>query len=213
MFAHSPNEVQDLPGDLASLGAPAVYHLMGRLSATPAYAITQEDFIEFFHSLQSETRRPAQLFHELSGRSLLMLGTHLSGWLTSFLMRMSKRQRLSSDDKTDYVADDTVSNDENLVLFLERFSRGTEVFREADPVAFVAELHKRWTERHRDLPLTPDAPQGDSGPSPRELEPGAVFLSFASEDRAAVERLKAALEEAWTYSSIGNSCNREMTGK
>ncbi len=196
VFAHSPNEVQDLPGDMASLGAPAVYHLMGRLSATPAYAITQEDFIEFFHSLQSETRRPAQLFHELSGRSLLMLGTHLSGWLTSFLMRMSKRQRLSSDDKTDYVADDTVSNDANLVLFLERFSRGTEVFRDADPVAFVAELHKRWTERHRYLPLTPDTPQGDTSPSPRELEPGAVFLSYASEDRPAVEKLKAALEEA-----------------
>ena len=64
---------------------------MGKLSATPAYAVTQEDLVEFFHSLQSDTRRPAQLFHELSSRSLLLLGTRFSGWLTSFLMRMSKR--------------------------------------------------------------------------------------------------------------------------
>ena len=195
VFAHSPNEVQDLPGDLGSLGAPVVYHLMGRLSATPAYAVTQEDLIEFFNSLQSETHRPAQLFHELSSRSLLLLGTRLSGWLTSFLMRMSKRQRLSADDKTDYVADETVSNDKSLVLFLERFSSATEIFHDADPVAFVNELHQRWTERHPDAPR-PDTPQGESAPSPRELEPGAVFLSYASGDWPAVEKLKAALEEA-----------------
>ena len=122
-----------------------------------------------------------------------MLGTHLSGWLTSFLMRMSKRQRLSSDDKTDYVADDTVSNDDSLVLFLERFSRATEVFRDADPVAFVAELHRRWIELHHDLPPVPAALPSSL---PRVIEPGAVFLSYASEDRAAVEKLKAALEDA-----------------
>ena len=193
VFAHSPNEMQDLSGDLASLGAPVVYHLMGRLSATPAYAVTQEDLIEFFHSLQSETRRPAQLFHELSSRSLLLLGIRLSGWLTSFLMRMSKRQRLSADDKTDYVADDTVSNDKSLVLFLERFSSATEIFRDADPVTFVNELHQRWTERHPD---THDIPPIEAVSSPRELEPGAVFLSYASGDWPAVEKLRAALEEA-----------------
>jgi hypothetical protein len=102
VFAHAPNEMEDLPGDFKSSNAPVVYHLMGKLSATPAYAVTHEDLIEFFHSLQSDTRRPVELFHELSRGSLLLLGTRFSGWLTSFLMRMSKRQRLSSDDKTDY---------------------------------------------------------------------------------------------------------------
>ena len=195
VFTHSPNEVQDLPGDFAAFGDPVVYQLMGKISATPAYAVTQEDLIEFFHSLQSETRRPAQLFHELSNRNLLVLGTRLSGWLTSFLMRMSKHQRLSADDKTDYVADDTVSNDGNLVLFLERFSSATQIFREADPIAFINELHQRWTESH---PVTgpSDAPQSTAFSLPHDLEPGAVFLSYASGDWPAVEKLKAALEEA-----------------
>jgi hypothetical protein len=195
VFAHSPNELQDIPGDAFSAGFPIVYQLMGKLSATPAYAVTQEDYIEFFHSLQSETHGPVQLFHELSNRNLLMLGTRLSGWLTSFLMRMSKRQRLSQDDKIDYVADETVSNDQALVLFLERFSTGTEIFRDADPIAFVAELHRRWTEAHPES-LRTDVPQSDTPTLPRETEPGTVFLSYASEDRAAVEKLKAALEEA-----------------
>jgi hypothetical protein len=194
VFAHSPNEQQDLPADALDSGEPIVYHLMGKLSATPAYAVTQEDFIEFFHSLQSETRRPAELFHELSSRNLLILGSHLSGWLTSFLMRMSKRQRLSADDKTDYVADEVVSNDATLVLFLERFSSATEIFRDAGSVAFVTELHQRWMERH------PQETQPSYGtavvPPPQELVPGAVFLSYASGDRDAVEKLKAALEQA-----------------
>ncbi|WP_353063818.1 toll/interleukin-1 receptor domain-containing protein [Tunturibacter psychrotolerans] len=194
-FTHSPNEVQDLPGDFAGFGEPVVYQLMGKISATPAYAVTQEDLIEFFHSLQSETRRPAQLFHELGSRSLLVLGTRLSGWLTSFLMRMSKHQRLSADDKTDYVADDTVSNDGDLVLFLERFSSATQIFREADPIAFINELHQRWTESHSDTGRG-DSQQSSAFALPHDLEPGAVFLSYASGDWSAVEKLKAALEEA-----------------
>jgi hypothetical protein len=195
IFAHSPNELQDLPGDAFTLDSPMVYQLMGKLSATPAYAVTQEDYLEFFHSLQSETHRPAQLFHELSNRNLLMLGTRLSGWLTSFLMRMSKRQRLSADDKTDYVADDTVSHDPNLVVFLQRFSRGTEIFGDADPIAFVDELHRRWMELH---PATAEsaAPQSDTSSLPAAVAPGSVFLSYASEDRSAVEKLKNALEAA-----------------
>jgi hypothetical protein len=191
VFANAPNDVEDLP-DLAALGAPIVYHLLGRLSATPAYVVTQEDLVEFFHSLQSDMRRPVQLFDELASRSLLLLGTRLSGWLTSFLMRMSKRQRLSSDDKTDYVADEVVWRDESLVLFLERFSSATEIYREGGAVAFVDELHRRWTASH---PATAGAPSLPTVPDARhDGEPGAVFLSYASADRSAVEKLKTALE-------------------
>lgn len=194
-FAHTPNEAEDLPTDLKTLGVPVVYHLLGKLSATPAYAVTQEDVIEFFHSLQSDTRRPVQLFHELSCRSLLLLGTRFSGWLTSFLMRMSKRQRLSSDDKTDYVADEVVARDDNLVLFLERFSSATEIYRDGGPATFVHDLYHHWMERHPN-----SAAQGpDEVPvagTPSIAEPGAVFLSYASGDRPAVEKLKTALEQS-----------------
>ncbi len=195
VIEYSLTDLKDIPGDSFTAGTPIVYQLMGKLSATPAFALTQEDYIEFFHSLQSESHRPRQLFYELSNRNLLMLGTRLSGWLTSFLMRMSKQQRLSLNDKTDYVADDTVSHDQNLVLFLQRFSKGTKIFPEADPVAFVAELLQHWTEVHPETAnekFTPAALPTDA----REVPPGAVFLSYASENRGAVEKLKAALDHA-----------------
>jgi hypothetical protein len=191
-FTYSPNEMQDLPANIAALGDPIVYQLLGKVSATPSYAVTQEDLIEFFHSLQSETRRPAQLFHELSNSNLLMLGTRLSGWLTSFLMRMSKRQRLSIDDKTDYVADETVTNDRDLVLFLERFSSATQIFREKKPIEFIDELHRRWKAAH------PTSAGNELQPAQSMplTEAGAVFLSYASEDLTAAIAIKTALETA-----------------
>lgn len=195
VFAHAPNEMEDLHEDLRNIAAPVVYHLLGKLSATPAYAVTDEDVVEFFHSLQSDTRRPVQLFHELSSRSLLLLGTRFSGWLTSFLMRMSKRQRLSSDDKTDYVADEVVSGDESLVLFLERFSSATEIYRDGGAVAFVNELYHHWSERHPDTPAQLQTAGGNIG-ARADAEPGAVFLSYASSDWPAVEKMKAALEQS-----------------
>jgi hypothetical protein len=192
VFTHAPDEAEDLPCDLRSVGGPVVYHLMGKLSATPAYVVTQEDLVEFFHSLQSATRRPSLLFDELNCRSLLILGSRFPGWLTSFFMRMTKRQRLSSNERTDYVADDVVNEDESLVLFLERFSSSTEIFRQAGAVEFVRELHKRWTERHPPTPVTPAA-----FPSQRtEFQPGAIFLSYAKEDHPAVQKICDSLEES-----------------
>lgn len=194
VFAYSPSdELQDIAPDGLDHGDSIVYQIMGKLSGRPTYAVTQEDAIEFFHSLQSEIHRPKNLFHELSTRNLLLMGTRLSGWLTSFLMRMSKQQRLSLNDNSDYVADDTVKADPGLVLFLERFSRGTEIFRDADPIAFIAELHRRWTERH---PASEEAAATPAIAPTQQVAPGAVFLSYASENRSAVEKLKQALEQA-----------------
>jgi hypothetical protein len=110
-------------------------------------------------------------------------------------MRMSKRQRLSSDDKTDYVADDSVSSDQNLVLFFERFSSATEIIRDGGAVPLVNELHARWIARH---PPTAAASAASPAASPGHADaaPGAVFLSYASGDRAAVDKLKIALEQS-----------------
>ena len=201
VLAHSPAELQDLareaigPRELSNFEPPTVYHLMGKVSATPAYAVTQEDFVEFFHSLQSETRRPALLFDELSRQSLLILGCRLGGWLTRFLMRMSKGQRLSIGGKHDYVADTGVSSDESLVVFLRNFSRATKVYRTGGAVDFVNELHERWTALHPASSSPAVASPGRVVES-SGIESGAVFLSYASEDKSSAERIRDALEAA-----------------
>ena len=201
VFAHSPSELQDLPRDLKSVhdltdaDPPVVYQIMGKLSATPAYAVTQEDVVEYFHSLQSETHRPQRLFDELNRQSLLIVGCRLGGWLTRFLMRMSKGQRLSAGGKSDYVADSRVSNDENLVLFLRNFSRSTRVYRSGGALDFVNELHQRWMDLHP-APLPGQVTPLTQPVSQASAEAGAVFLSYASEDRVSAEKIKNALEAA-----------------
>jgi len=199
VIAYSPNELQDLPRDLTSPrdlsdnDPPFVYHLMGKLSATPSYAVTQEDTVEFFHSLQSETRRPALLFDELNRQSLLLLGCGFGGWLTRFLMRMSKSQRLSVGGKSDYVADADVTRDDNLVLFLRNFSRATKLYRSGGALDFVDELHQRWMALHPAASAAGATPAARAG-AVRQAETGAVFLSYASEDAAVVGKIKDALE-------------------
>jgi len=199
VFTHAPSDVEDLPDAVGDSPVPTVYHLMGKLSAMPSYAVTQEDVIEFFHSLQSDTHRPTKLFDELRGRSLLLLGTRFPGSLTSFLLRMLKTQPLSSDRKSDYVADECVIGDQPLVLFLERASgKKIKIFRAGNAEAFVNELHAHWIERHPapGSALAPVSTTEAAAIAAPEAGPGAVFLSYASKDRAVVDGLQLALEAA-----------------
>jgi hypothetical protein len=192
VFTHAPNAKQDLPVGFKEDGRPIVFHLLGKVSADPSYVVTQEDFVEFFHSLHSDTRRPAMLLEELSRSSLLILGSRFGGWLTRFFIRMAKQQRMSSGGNPDYLVEDAVNRDpvhrdEDLVVFLKRFSRRTKIFEAGGAIEFVNELHKRWMERPE---------RQVTEPAVAAMESGAVFLSYASEDRPAVEKIKGALEAA-----------------
>jgi hypothetical protein len=197
VLAYSPSLVQDLPSDLQRLDRPTVFHLFGKLSAVPDYAVTEEDTLEFIHSLQSEVRRPPLLFDELNRRHLLILGSNFSDWLARFFIRVAKRERLSTSrgTKTDIVADMTLRENPGLVLFLQHFSTRTKVFQGGGAIEFVSELHRRWSDRHPEESATPSP-----GPTPAQdgpgMEAGAVFVSYASEDRTAAETVRNDLERA-----------------
>jgi hypothetical protein len=62
---------------------------------------------------------------------------------------------------------------------------------------FVDELHRRWTIRHKPGTVIElnAAPQRFRPPE-REMPDNAVFVSYAREDLAAVQKLKAALDAA-----------------
>ncbi|HEX6572787.1 MAG TPA: SIR2 family protein, partial [Steroidobacteraceae bacterium] len=65
VLAYAPNRVADLPTERSQLQRPVVYHLLGKLSASPTYVISDEDMLEFICALQSEHLTPEKLFHEL----------------------------------------------------------------------------------------------------------------------------------------------------
>ena len=192
VLSYSPNRVVDLPTERERLQRPLVYHLFGKLSASPTYVISDEDLLEFICALQSEHLVPEKLFHELEHNHLLFIGSNFTNWLARLFLRMAKRQRLSDPrDVGEVLADDHSSEDDRLVAFLQQVSVRTRIYVGAE--RFVDELHARWQAR-RKLAGSP-APARFLPPA-REMPDGAVFISYAREDLAAVQQIKAGLEAA-----------------
>jgi hypothetical protein len=194
VLAYTPNAMEDLPAPLEKLDRPVIFHLLGKLSATPAYAVTQEDVLEFFSSLQSENRQPQKLFDVLSRSNLLFLGCNFGDWLARFFIRTAKRQRLlGARGSIDYVADRSICCDSNLVIFLRHFSSCTKIYPGGGVSEFIEKLHQRWLDRY-------PKPQDTAMPEPLDrvtddfVKSGAVFLSYASEDLDAARRIRDDLE-------------------
>jgi hypothetical protein len=196
VLAYAPNRVVDLPCERDRLQRPVVYHLFGRLSASPTYVISEEDLLEFFCALASEHLAPEKLFHELEHSHLLFIGGSFTNWLARLFLRMAKRQRLSDPrDVGEVLADDHTSQDSRLVAFLQQVSLRTRIYRGAE--RFVDELYERWQARHK--PAAPTAQLITPArfmPPAREMPDNAVFISYAREDLPAVQQIKAGLEAA-----------------
>jgi len=194
VLAYAPNRVTDLPAERDRLQRPVVYHLFGKLSASPTYAISDEDLLEFVCALQSEHLVPERLFHELEHNHLLVIGSTFTNWLARLFLRMAKRQRLSAPrDVGEVLADDHTIQDERLVAFLQQVSVHTRIYRGAE--RFVAELYQRWRRRKGSAAGSPSGPARFLPPA-REMPENAVFISYAREDLAAVQQIKAGLEAA-----------------
>jgi hypothetical protein len=194
-FAYSPTDVEDLPAPVARLDAPAVYHLLGRVSALPEYVVTEEDTLEFVHSLQSENRRPKMLVDEIRSHSLLVIGSGYSGWLMRFFLRATKPERLLSARSKTMVVEAAAPDGAALADFLRYFSTQTRVFT-AGAVEFIDELSERWEAFQAANPNDDEpAPRPGPGAGQRPAD-DAVFVSYAHEDRPRAERLAEALHGA-----------------
>jgi hypothetical protein len=196
VLSYSPNRVADLPSERDRLQRPVVYHLFGRLSASPTYVISDEDLLEFICALQSEHLAPEKLFHELEHSHLLFIGSNFTNWLARLFLRMAKRQRLSDPrDVGEIMADNHTSQDERLVSFLQQVSVRTRIYLGAE--RFVDELHERLSARRRPaVSAARGAGPTRFLPPSRDMPDNAVFISYARDDLPAVQQIKAGLEAA-----------------
>jgi len=196
VIAYAPNRVADLTTEREAFQRPVVYHLLGRLSASPTYVISDEDTLEFICALQSEHLTPEKLFHELEHNHLLFIGSSFTNWLARLFLRMAKRRRLSDPrDVGEVLADNHSGKDGRLMAFLQQVSVRTRIYSGAEN--FVNELHRRWLIRSKPGEVIPlhAVPQRFLPPE-HEMPDNAVFISYAREDLAAVQKLKAGLDAA-----------------
>lgn len=177
---------RDVP-ELRPPSYSAVFYMFGKSDTSPLYAIHDEDALEFAYTLQTTVQNgvpPVRMFSELRGRHLLLIGCHLADWLGRFFLRLSNEKRLSSDDrpKREFLVDRATPEERELTVFLETFSHDSRWYSIA-PSEFVAELHRRWTDRN------PSSPGEQPASSPKESKVGGIFISYASEDIGAAKRL------------------------
>ena len=195
VLSYAPNRVVDLPSERDKLQRPVVYHLFGKVSASPTYVISDEDLLEYICALQSEHLAPEKLFHELEHNHLLFIGSNFTNWLARLFLRMAKRQRLSDPrDVGEVLADDHSSEDDRLMSFLQQVSVRTRIYMGAE--RFVEELHERWQARRKPAGASAAPAMTRFLPPAREMPDNAVFISYAREDLAAVQQIKAGLEAA-----------------
>ncbi|MEO6929946.1 MAG: toll/interleukin-1 receptor domain-containing protein [Casimicrobiaceae bacterium] len=195
VIAYAPNRVTDLPIEREKLSRPVVYHLLGRLSASPTYVVSDEDMLEFVCALQSEHLVPEKLFHELEHNHLLFIGSSFTNWLARLFLRIAKRHRLSDPRVVgEVLADNHSAGDVRLMSFLQQVSVRTRVY--PGGAKFVDELHRRWSARRMSGAVIEIAQPQRFLPPEREMPDNAVFVSYAREDLAAVKRLKSGLDAA-----------------
>lgn len=197
-IVYSPNAVGDLGAPKSALRRPTVFHLLGKASSSPDYAICDEDLLEFVHAMQDKQRQPKILFDELRTSHLLILGCSFGDWLARFFLRTARNLELSQRRRRwDVFVSDQVDRNGMLAPFLESFSPETRVVA-MTAEQFVTELAQRWHAAH---------PVEDTAPAPTEedaqggVPAGAIFVSYASDDAGAagalVDTLRAAHLDVW----------------
>ncbi|PZR73302.1 MAG: hypothetical protein DLM73_11080 [Chthoniobacterales bacterium] len=194
VFAYAPNSALcDIPRDYARSPHRVVFHLFGRISGIPDSALIDEETLEFIWKLHEESMsgRLANLFDELRTKRLLLIGNAHPDWLARFFVRLSRRERLySGNEAREFVADGAVVADVVLRDFLENFSPQTKSFGVANPIEFVDQLAEKW-DAFAEKPA-----EAEVHASVVTSKPPAVFLSYASQDFEAVERLQSNLGSA-----------------
>ena len=140
---------KDLPARKTGLSRATVYHLLGYVSPSPEYVVWEEDALEFVCALHQHLPVMEKLARDLKEHGLLILGLNFSDWLVRFFLRITKQSRLSeSRSNTEVLAVGSAGAvPESMVLFFGGVSRNIQVVS-ADPAEFVAELERRWREKH-----------------------------------------------------------------
>ena len=132
----------------------------------------------------------------MRGNHLLVLGCRFDNWLTRFFLRTARSLELSQKRRRwDMLVGDHLGQDADLALFLESFCPDTRVIP-LTATQFVTELTQRWDAAHPAEAQDAEPEAREAGKDARSIPPGAVFISYASEDLEAANRLAEGLRIA-----------------
>ena len=200
-LAHSLNAaIDDLADVTLTPGQPCVYHLFGCMPRDSfigtEFAITGEDQLEYLQDIGENNKKPQNLFDFLSEKELMFLGCGLPDGVARMMLRTLADCRLFPEKTFKYVESADVI-DAPLHLFLAGLSG--ELVLSGTPAKFTEQMLQQWRDTVGD---SPSRRVGAPAPSEHQTNPistdeharGFIFVSYRSEDKAAVQRLVAKLE-------------------
>jgi hypothetical protein len=160
-----------------------VYQILGRVSSLPKFAVTEGQMVEQMHDFMTGKGRPDKLIDKLQQSHLLVLGVDFPDWLARFLLRLARDKALWDSRQMMEIFADSRSMQNEFAAFLSHFSpMNSHVYTEGTPVDFVRELNRMWFEKHPKS-SAPAPRVSESGEQPAPMTGGAVFISYAREDR------------------------------
>jgi hypothetical protein len=178
----------DLPNNFGPTSAPVLYHLFGSSSpVTDSFAKTEDDLIEYSWSLLDQQYSPDNLYDYLQKKTVLLLGCSFPDWLGRFFIHALNGRRHEETINIYYVSH---SCEVGLCEFLKR--RRAKVVTSGSAIDFVTNLHQRWQQRSAGH----DKLRNASPDLESEFKSGTVFLSYASENRDRVRKIREQLEAA-----------------
>ena len=184
-----------------------VFHMLGRVSASAPFAVTEGQVLELMHDFMSGPRRPEALIAKMKESHLLIVGVGFSDWLARFLLRFAREKPLWDSRSIMEVIADRERPQKDFAVFLHHFSpQQSKLFTQGSPIDFVRELHRRWFERNPPT-VSPAESLNLRIDKPPTMAPGSIFISYASEDRTSAFRLADALIAAGLEVWIDNRIN------
>lgn len=190
------SNLTDFDEALLEKNGSLVFQILGRVSASAPFAVTEGQVLEQMHDFMSGPRRPDKLIARLKESHLLILGIGFPDWLARFVVRFARSKPLWDSRSIMEVIAESDHPQKDFAFFLHHFSpQQSRVFTEGSPAEFVRELHRRWFERNPATKVSGGTPTLDSE-RPANMTPGSIFVSYASEDRDAAFRIADELSSA-----------------
>ncbi len=196
-YTYFPKSKVDLEPAALQKNQTVLFEMFGHVSsALDEYTLSEDDLLEFARALQTDPQRPAQLLSAMGRSHILLLGTGFPDWLARFFLRTLKDNRIRSQrGRQEFIVDEATLADPKLQEFIKYFSRETTVIPTADVAGFVDALHNQWFQMYPSAePGVADVAASQTSTA-HDDQAASVFVSYASEDYAAVQNIKESLEQ------------------
>jgi hypothetical protein len=88
------SDLLDYDESLVRSHGSLVFHILGLLSSSSSFAVTEGQMLELMHDFMTSEGRPKDLITKLQRSHLLILGVDFPDWLARFLLRITRKNPL-----------------------------------------------------------------------------------------------------------------------